>query len=201
MVPLSELVNLLEGGGAPNGELAITFDDGYEDNFRYAAPILERLELPATFFVVTQWIGTETVAWWDRHLGLRCSWMDWDQLRDLNARGFEIGAHTRTHADLGLVPELEALGEIVGSRQDLEQALQVPVQAFAYPYGRRENLSEQNLQLIRDAGYRCCCSAYGGVNSIGTDPFRLMRVPVVPGYASPEAFGFEVALGRTLLPA
>ncbi len=101
VVSLRELVSRLEGGQKLNRELAITFDDGYEDNFENAAPVLERLSLPATFFVVSQWIGTDIVPWWDRQEGVRYPWMTWEQVRALQHRGFDIGAHTRTHVDLG----------------------------------------------------------------------------------------------------
>ena len=86
----------LERGLEPNRELAITFDDGYRDNYDNAMPVLEKLSLPATFFVVSQWIGTDVVPRWDERRGVRHPWMTWDQVRSLHRKGFEIGAHTQT---------------------------------------------------------------------------------------------------------
>jgi peptidoglycan/xylan/chitin deacetylase (PgdA/CDA1 family) len=197
VVSLGELVRRLEQGLSPHRELAITFDDGYLDNHDTAAPILERLGLPATFFVVTEWMGTAFVPWWDRVRNLRHPWMTWDHVRALHRRGFEIGAHTRTHVDLGVVSTDEAHEEIAGSRRELERQLGGAVGLFAYPYGRRHNLTDANLELVRAAGFRCCCSCFGGVNTRGSDPFRLARVAVTPWYDSPHHLGLEVALGRS----
>src|SRR5207253_2154562 len=99
VVSLPELVRRLESGRTPNRELAITFDDGYRDNFENAMPVLEKLSLPASFFVVTQWIGTDVVPFWDEQRGARYPWMTWDEVRTLHRKGFDIGAHTRTHVD------------------------------------------------------------------------------------------------------
>jgi len=201
VVPLRDLADKLERGLELNRELAITFDDGYRDNFENAAPVLETLSLPATFFVVTQWIGTEVVPWWDKQQGVRHPWMTWDQVRSLHHRGFDVGAHTRTHVDLGSVTGIEANEEIVGARRELERHLAAPVELFAYPYGRRRNLADPNRDLIREAGFRCCCSCFGGVIRAGTDPFHLARVPISPETGSPHQFGFDVALGRSVLHA
>jgi peptidoglycan/xylan/chitin deacetylase (PgdA/CDA1 family) len=201
VVSLAHLVDKLERGDKLNRELAITFDDGYQDNFEHAAPVLERLGLPATFFIVSQWIGSEVVPWWDRQEGVRYPWMTWDQVQSLHNRGFEFGAHTRTHVDLGAVTEIEAREEIVGGRRELEERLGAPVELFAYPYGRLANLADVNRRLIRGAGFRCCCSCFGGVIDGGTDPFHLRRVPITSGFPSPLQFGFEVVLGRSVQPA
>jgi peptidoglycan/xylan/chitin deacetylase (PgdA/CDA1 family) len=201
VVPLTDLVTRLGQGATPNRELAITFDDGYLDNYENAAPILEQLALPATFFIVTQWMETDLVPWWDRQQGLSHPWMTWDQVRTLHRQGFEIGAHTRTHVDLGVAARGEAEEEIQGARRDLERHLGTAVTSFAYPFGRRANLSDTSRELVKAAGFQCCCSGYGGTNARGTNPFHLRRVPISGFYASPHQFGFDVAFRRTLLTA
>lgn len=199
VAPLRQIVERLENGEKLNGALAITFDDGYRDNFENAAPVLERLSLPATFFVVTHWIGSDVVPWWDEARGVRHPWMTWHQLRSLHQRGFDVGAHTRTHPDLGTLDRVDAEAEILGARRDLEWQLDAPIDLFAYPFGRRANLCDANREVVKAAGFRCCCSCYGGVVADGTDPFHLSRIPVSPRCPSPDEFGFEVALGRTVV--
>ena len=199
VVSLREIVEKLERGEPLRRELAITFDDGYRDNFDHAAPVLEKLSLPATFFVVTEWMGTDVVPWWDDERGTRHPWMSWEQVRTLRGKGFDIGAHTRTHADLGKVSGAEAQDEIIGARRELEKQVDAPADLFAYPYGGTHQLSEANRALVQAAGFRCCCSSVGGVNSVGDSPFHLQRVPVTYWHRSPQQFGFEVALGRTSL--
>jgi peptidoglycan/xylan/chitin deacetylase (PgdA/CDA1 family) len=201
VVPLREIVEKLERGQRLNRELAITFDDGYRDNFEVAAPVLARLGLPATFFVVSEFMGTNVVPWWDRDRGARHEWMTWDQVRALRARGFDIGAHTRTHADLGRVSGAEARDELAGARRDLERELGETVDLFAYPYGGDDNITEANRALVEAAGFRCCCSAVGGITTTGSSPFHVQRIPLTTWHQSPEQFGLEAALGRSQLNA
>jgi peptidoglycan/xylan/chitin deacetylase (PgdA/CDA1 family) len=191
VVPLRDLVSRLEEGKRVDRMLAITFDDGYHDNFVNARPVLEALSLPATFFIVSQWIGSETWPWWDREQGVRHRWMTWNQVRVLNERGFDIGAHTRTHVDLGRIDGMDAREEIFGARHEIERQIGRPVDLFAYPYGRLANLSEANRALVKAAGFRCCCSCYGGLTSAGADPFRLQRIAVSPWFDSPQQLGVE----------
>lgn len=196
VIPLGELVGRLEARRPLAGCLSITFDDGYVDNYECAAPVLRDLGLPATFFVVSQFIGTRAVAWWDAELASPPAWMSWEQVRELHAAGFEIGAHTRTHADLGAVVGDTARKEIAGGREELEARLGAPVDLFAYPYGRPNAMAEENRFLVREAGFRCCVSCHGGLATSRTDPFRLPRIPINGWFASPGQLGLEVLLGR-----
>jgi len=199
VVPLRDMVYRLSHGQCVDRLLAITFDDGYRDNFENARPVLEKLSLPATFFIVTEWMGSDVVPEWDRARGVRHPWMTWDQVRSLHRAGFEIGAHTKTHVDLGEVEPGEAWEELLGARLELEKQLGARVESFAYPYGGRKHVTEANRDLVKSAGFRCCCSGFGGINRTGTDPFYLRRVPITPWHVSPHQFGFEVALGRSVL--
>lgn len=199
VVTLRELVHRIEHGQPVGRHLAITFDDGYRDNFENARPILEKLSLPATFFVVTGWMGSGVVPRWDSVRGVRHHWMNWDQVRELHDRGFEVGAHTRNHVDLGAVSPDKAFEEVHGARLELERQLGASVESFSYPYGGRQHVTEANREVVRRAGFRCCCSSFGGINPAGTDPFFLNRVPVTPWHASPQQLGLEIATGRSVL--
>ncbi|MEP6492873.1 MAG: polysaccharide deacetylase family protein [bacterium] len=195
-IPLGDFVARVERGESVAGRLSITFDDGYLDNYEVAAPILRKLGLPATFFVVTRFLGTNIVPWWDASLPRQPGWMSWDQVGTLAKEGFDIGAHTQNHADLGKVDGVEAVKEIEGSRQDLLEALGRVPDHFAYPYGQGGNLTEANRERIRAAGFRCCVSCHGGIVHTGEDPFRLRRIPIGGWFRTPEQFGFEVSTRR-----
>ena len=199
---LGNLVTLLERRQPLRGQLVITFDDGYRDNHQVAAPILEQLRLPACFFVTTGFIGSEEASRWDQKAGISSEWMNWDEVRDLHRRGFEIGAHTVTHADLGVVSGPEARREIVDSKAGLESRLGSPVTLFAYPFGREAQMSDANRALVAQAGFRCCPSAFGGLVRTGDDPFRFRRLPMTGWYRSPEELGLEILrASRTSRPA
>ncbi len=197
VISLAEQVAGCSAAKDMGGTLSITFDDGYRDNFEVAAPILRKLGLPATFFVVTGFIGTPTVAAWDRALPRQPGWMDWNQLRELASQGFDIGSHTDTHVDLGTADEQTARLELETSKRKLDEQLGKPVRLFAYPFGRRENISERARELVRQAGFACCISAAGGVNApTSTSPFDLNRIVVGQGYAIPDQFGLDLLIGR-----
>ena len=193
VISLGTLVERINNGTQVGNELAITFDDGYQDNYEFAVPVLRAMNLPATFFVITKYIGTTVVPWWDADGGVRHSWMTWNHIAALHEGGFEIGAHTGTHVNLGEVVGEEARQEIDGSRIDLEEKLFAPVDLFAYPYGAKDRMGEENRQIVKAAGFRCCCSCFGGTNGRGTDPFYLRRIAITSWYESPHHFGFELA--------
>jgi len=192
VLPLGDFVSRLERRESVAGALSLTFDDGYLDNFEVAAPIMRALGLPATFFVTTQFIGSTTVPWWDRGLPTHPGWMTWDHVGSLSREGFDIGAHTRRHADLGRVQGTVADDEIGGSRQELIDRLGRAPTNFAFPYGGRSNLLEENRERIRNAGFRSCVSAVGGLTPNGADPLRLPRVAISSWFASPEQFAFDL---------
>ncbi|GAA4303381.1 polysaccharide deacetylase family protein [Nibribacter koreensis] len=65
VLPLSELIERAHKNSLPRNSLAITFDDGYQDNYLQAKPLLEKYRLPATFFIATGNTGTVNEFWWD----------------------------------------------------------------------------------------------------------------------------------------
>jgi peptidoglycan/xylan/chitin deacetylase (PgdA/CDA1 family) len=194
VVSLAELFRRLDAGEDVSRCLAITFDDGYTDNLEVVAPELQRLGLPACFFVATDYIGTARVPWWDEEYGVKTRWLTWEQVRALHSAGFEVGGHTCNHVDLGLVSGQEARAEIEGSRQRLQQELGTPVRFFSYPYGRRHQMLPENVAHVRAAGFDACFSAYGGSIRPGDDRFALLRTPVTPWHRSPGQLGYELAI-------
>ena len=90
VLPLSEAVHRLRENRLPARSISITFDDGYRDNFEHAWPVLQRFQVPATFFVVTGKIGTTERLWWDEvDRCIRALWarlpLDRDALSELPA--------------------------------------------------------------------------------------------------------------------
>jgi peptidoglycan/xylan/chitin deacetylase (PgdA/CDA1 family) len=191
VVPLGVLVDRVRRGEDVGGHLVVTFDDGYRDNHEIAAPVLKRQRLSACFFIATDFIESDRVPWWDRDAGISSEWMSWDQVRDLSAQGFELGAHTCNHVDLGVVNGDEARREITDSGARLAAEVGIGVGLFSYPYGRRHQITETNRELVREAGYECCMSAYGGNVTAGSNPYDLRRIPISQWHTSVYQFGFE----------
>jgi peptidoglycan/xylan/chitin deacetylase (PgdA/CDA1 family) len=195
VVSLHSLVEKLKRRDDISRNLVITFDDGYSDNRRAADELLRR-GMPACFFIATDFISSERVPWWDEKSGILSEWMSWDDVRSLREDGFELGAHTKNHVDLGLVSGNEAEEEISGSARRLSVETGVAIDLFSYPYGREHQITEENRRRVRDAGFVCCPSAYGGTIRRGEDPFHIRRTPISPWHISPYQFGFEAMLAR-----
>jgi peptidoglycan/xylan/chitin deacetylase (PgdA/CDA1 family) len=145
---------------APRTErtLAVTFDDATSSVARLAAPILERLELPATVFVPTgfpdtgrlmAWPGQDDWAGTEHESELTC--MSWDELRSLAARGWEIGSHTRSHPRLTALDDGALETELCGSREDCELQIERTCTSFAYPYS---DFDDRVVRAAGKAGYR-----------------------------------------------
>ncbi len=184
VVPFKTIVEKLDRRELFDCEMAITFDDGYADNYEYAAPILKALHLPATFFVISQFIGADVVPWWDGKGPVVHKWMSWDQVRSLHADGFDIGSHTRSHVDLARASADMVFSELAGSRKDLETRLGTSIHLFAYPYGNHEHISEGARTMIKKSGYSCC-RGYGFINTSEHDPYDLRGIPWSLWYNSP----------------
>ena len=193
-ISLIDLLDRLEAGRDISGTAVITFDDGYLDNYTVAAPTLERYGIPATFFVATDFIGSEHQAWWDTDCDITSRWMSWDEVRALSANSrFDVGAHTRSHADLGSTAHEEAVEEIDGSVAAIEQETGVRPTLFAYPFGGTDNMTPAVRTHVREVGLRCCPSAFGGLVGPDADPYELNRLPIINWYLSAYQFGFEAA--------
>jgi peptidoglycan/xylan/chitin deacetylase (PgdA/CDA1 family) len=193
---LSRQVAGCQTGEDMGGTLSITFDDGYLDNFEVAAPILRKHRLPATFFVTTAFVGTNSIAPWDRSLSEDPGWMGWGNLRELLAQGFEIGSHTDTHINLGTAGAEAVRAELLTSRQRLQQELGISARLFAYPFGGREHISEGSRAIVRESGFDCCVACHGGVNARTADPYYLNRISIADWFATPDQFGLEFILAR-----
>jgi peptidoglycan/xylan/chitin deacetylase (PgdA/CDA1 family) len=171
-VPLSKL--FAPGTELPPRPVAITFDDGYENFEKNALPVLRKVGMTSTVFLVSNQIGG-TNQWDTRHGDVEERLMDAESVFRCEASGTEFGSHTTDHADLTAVSDEEAWSQIAGSKAALEGLLRHPVTTFCYPYGRK---SRETMALVQKAGYRLACSTEKGTNSPATDRFALRRINV-----------------------
>ena len=158
--------------GSTRGLVGLTFDDGYENNLYRALPILERLGFSATVFVCAGMLGEENDWKHDHEPRPRMKLLGVEGVRELSARGMEVGAHGMTHSEL---PGMEAETleeEVSGSRQVLGEVLGEAVEGFAYPYGA---LDSAVVHAVRRAGYGYACSVVARIERSGYD---LTRTPV-----------------------
>jgi peptidoglycan/xylan/chitin deacetylase (PgdA/CDA1 family) len=135
------------------GRVHVTFDDGFRSVLG-ALPVLERLGVPATIFVCTDFVGRildlpplESIATQHRD---ELATLSWDELRKAAARGLDVGSHTRRHLDLRGLSDEALRDELAGSREEIEGRLGRPCRHLAYPYGQ----SDARVQVAAErAGY------------------------------------------------
>lgn len=145
----------------PEKAVLLTFDDAYEDFYTDVLPILKRYQIPATVYVITQFLD-------------RPNYMTSQQLTAVRNSGLvEIGAHSQHHYDLPYISPTKATQEISGSKIDLEKKLAIPVYSFAYPSGR---YNQEIITLTQDAGYTNAVSTDLGTEQTLNRLFNLYRL-------------------------
>jgi peptidoglycan/xylan/chitin deacetylase (PgdA/CDA1 family) len=242
VLPLETIEHRMrEGRPLPHSTAAITIDDGYSDFYEIAWPALRRRKLPATVFVVTDFVDRKQWIWTDklpfllsrmqagelavdvaglnisgaltgesprRQLASRINGIlkdqpdpvknrlidqiaaqclvnlpdtppdgsescTWDQLREMESAGIEIGSHTVTHPVLTRVTPDRLHRELEQSRRRLEDMLGHPVTSFCYPNGAYD-------RTVRDAvartGYRLAVTSDDGLNDATIDPLAIRRI-------------------------
>ncbi len=172
----------------PGRAVLITFDDGYQDFFDHAWPLLRDYDFPATVFAVTDLVGTTSS--WDARYGEPAELMGWDELRHLRRNGIEIGSHTASHRSLTSMRSHEILAQERRCRDTLSEELGSDITAMAYPYGMYD---QRVTSLLRQAGYDMAVTTQGWLATVWHDPMLLPRVDVA-GHDGIDVFAAK--LGR-----
>jgi peptidoglycan/xylan/chitin deacetylase (PgdA/CDA1 family) len=163
-VSLHDVFAAQEGQGKlPDKPIVLTFDDGYEDNYTQALPIMEKYGFHGTEFVIVNSVG-------------QSDYLSWDEIRAMQQRHTEIGSHTLNHVALHDAALPEKQQEIADSKRLIEDQIGRQVEFFAYPYG---SYDQEAFTLLQAAGYRGACTGVSGYNLPGdTQPYRLKRVNI-----------------------
>ena len=146
----------------PRRPVVITFDDGYEDNYTAAFPILLRQKMQGTFFVVTGKMGQP-------------GYLNWLQAGEMIGGGMEIGSHTVHHYTLNEINLKELERELLASRIMLENNLQGSAPIFANPFGET---APAVVDLLGRTGYQAACSSVVGLNRPGGNLYMIRRLSV-----------------------
>ena len=258
-VSATDVLNHVENGASlPPYAVLVTFDDGFRNNLTYAAPILERLGIPALIHLTTGHIGQSGLLWtqelderilsW-RHTALpmprgqadavlsddtserwqladrvrnvckrlpheeRIAYLDrlrqkplsaaedwqqdlysflsWEEVRELDSRGFSVGSHTVDHPILTTLSPSGLVSELGESKSRIESELGKPCLWLAYPNGGPADFSPEVVAAAEKAEYKIAFTLMERTNPQSLDPYKIDRI-CIPGELSEDGFNARV---------
>lgn len=156
---------------------ALSFDDGFQDNYQYAFPLLKKYNAKATIYLATQIEGIEK--------------LDTAQIQEMSASGLiEFGAHTQHHVNLLKLSDEEAFAEMQASKKDVE-VLVGKCPSFAYPFGR---FNDKHQQMAKKIGFKNAVSTRKKVEAYTeTNQFNIPRVST---HGAMNALQMRIALAK-----
>ena len=141
----------------------LTFDDGWEDFYLYAFPLFKEYNMKASYYVITDLIGTP-------------GYVKLEQLKEMKESGLiDIQSHTVTHPRLATLSSDEIYNELYNSKKYLKDNLDIESEVICYPYGSFNNTV---LNLSKEVGYKYGLAMDGGVyhTSIHKNIYSIPRI-------------------------
>ncbi len=194
-VSLMEIVRWITGGPKPPpGAVAVTFDDGFLDVFKRAAPIMAKLNIPGTAFICPELMAQKNrVA--DVCFKSKKVFMNWDQVRVLHDAGWTIGSHSMNHAILSSLSAEESKRQIQRSQAIIVEEIGAACPLIAYPYGTPGTVSEREANFCLEAGYQNAFMNVTGLANPEADPFMIPRTKIL---GSDSRFVFRRSLDGSM---
>lgn len=170
----------------PKKSIALTFDDGYQDNYLNVLPIIKQYDVKVTIFLIADFIGKKRFYSENRRFPQKIfeedfnpktdrivQYLSVDQIKDMHHTGLvDFGSHTSTHPDLRSLYVDFLEDEIAGSKRILEDQLNFPIKTFSYPYGR---FNETIMKIVKKAGYIGAVTTIKDKIRKDHNPFELSR--------------------------
>lgn len=169
-VSIDEACDIISKGHTKHPFVCLTFDDGYQDNYDIAYPILKQMNVPFAIYITTGFIDNRLPMWWytNEKLGIST-----ESLKALDADPLcTIGTHTVSHPKLDTLSPEEQREEIMQSKQELEALLGHPIRHFSYPHG---DYNADTLKIINDCHFVSALRAWGG--TIRKGDATLLELP------------------------
>jgi len=139
--------------------IILTFDDGYQDAYDAAFPILRKYQMAGMFYLIVNKIGTP-------------GYLTWDEIVEMQKAGMSFGSHTLTHPDLRKLSSVNLEKQIKESKVVLEQKLGRAITDFCYPSGKYDDAALKELQADN---YQTAVTTSSGISSLKDNPFLLKR--------------------------
>jgi peptidoglycan/xylan/chitin deacetylase (PgdA/CDA1 family) len=177
VVTLDDLLYALtQGRPLPSKPVILTFDDGYEDNYQNAFPLLQKYGLTGHFFIISDFVNSG-----------RPGYMTWGQIEEMAAAGQRFGSHSRNHPNLSGKPVDYLVWQALGGLEAIQEHLGYHPRWISYPSGKYDR---QVLAVYKSANYWGGLAADQGATHSLNDIFRLSRVRVRGSYTAQELATF-----------
>jgi len=196
-ITFADLLKYVDHGRAlPDKAVIITSDDGYQDNYTDAFPILKKYGYVMTVFLVTGAIAEDDGTRMDntvfnKRTNVTRPILIWPEIKEMDEYGCEFLSHTVNHIRLGLASDGEMLDELIKSGEEIESRLGRDVDFFSWPY---DNYSEDKWPLIKEAGYRGAVRYWGGTEDVRTINLNNIKRFEFNSYISPVEYAGYLGL-------
>lgn len=168
---ISELLKL---DNIPEKSFVITFDDGFEDNFLNAFPILQKYGFKATIYLIP---NQKINHWEEKNTSVLSNLLKEEQILVMQDSGLiEFGSHTLSHVNLSTINDETLCIELRKSKEEVEKITKKELESFAYPYGK---FDERIVKAVKEAGYKNATVVKRGLFSQGDDIFTIKRIGIL----------------------
>lgn len=172
VISLSSLVEMLQNKQIiPPKSVAITFDDGYEDNYLTAWPILKKYNFPASIFLTVNRLNK---IYKSQSQNVSFQMLNWPQIQEMRDFGLiDFGPHSLNHPKLGQLENSEAEKEVIESAKIIEEKLDKKCRIFCYPYGY---YNQDTIEILKNNGFEAALTVKQGFASAESDG-NLFELP------------------------
>ena len=161
----------------PPRAVVITFDDGYENFYEYAWPILQKYGFPAMVYLISGLIG-QPAQWFAADGRSTPPLMSAERIRQLHKEGVDFGSHSVSHVKLAEQNTARIQEEVRLSRASLSELLGQSVDHFCYPYGSHDLRA---VEAVAQAGYKTAVTCERAPATPEDDPLTLPRKAISYG--------------------
>jgi peptidoglycan/xylan/chitin deacetylase (PgdA/CDA1 family) len=170
-IRLEELLGYLKTGKSlPKKTFAITFDDGYLNNYQNAFPTLQRLDYTATVFITTDNVG-KMISY---SINASEQGLSWNEI-GIMSHEWDFASHGITHTNLTLLSPDRIRHELTESRDVIQKMLGKEIDLFCYPFGEYNDVA---IRSLKEAGYKAAVTAAAGLlgESADQNMYALPRI-------------------------
>lgn len=172
----------------PEKSFIITFDDGFEDNFTNAFPILQKYNFKATIYLVP---NQKANHWEEKNTSILSNLLNNEQILQMQNSGLiEFGSHTLSHVNLSTIIDEQLINELRESKKEVENITKKDCEAFAYPYGK---FDDKIVQAVKNAGYKNATVVKRGLFEQNDDVFTIKRIGIL---GTESFFDFILKISR-----